>query len=165
MDADKWTEVIKFLNSRPKATPEKVLNMLKTIYAKKSGPESDYEVVRNSWAWIVVGAIANKIGTTDKNKKIPTTLIIRNRIKTKQFQDDWCMFHPKKVKNKRTNKIEWNESSVEDRANIDTKRHVKQIQDIWVSKIGKKIRSTLTPSGKFPFNEETEKKLKKLSDE
>ena len=45
MRAEKWDEVIKFLNSKPRATPEKVLNMLKTIYKGKSGQESDYEVV------------------------------------------------------------------------------------------------------------------------
>ena len=149
MDADKWNKVIKFLNSKPKATPEKVLNMLKTIYAKKDGPESGYEVVRNSWAWIVVGAIANKTGTPKDKKKRYTKDIIRNWIKTKQFKSDWCTFHPKKVKNKKLNQIEWNSSDEEDFNKISSDRHLKQINDIWVSKIGKNIRSQLTPSGNF----------------
>ena len=36
---------IKFLKSRPKATPQKVLNMLKTTYSKKSRPQSDFEMI------------------------------------------------------------------------------------------------------------------------
>ena len=148
MDADKWNKVIKFLNTT-KAKPEKVLNMLKTIYGKKGGQESDHAVMRNSWAWIVVGAIANKTGTPKDSKKYFTKDIIRNWIKTNQFKSDWCTFHPKKVKNKKLNRIEWNESSLEDCKAIHTLRHVKQINDIWVSKIGKNIRSQLTPSGKF----------------
>ena len=166
MDADKWNKVIKFLNSNPKATPEKVLNMLKTIYSKRSGPESGYEVVRNSWAWIVVGAIANKTGTSKDDKKRSTRNIIRNWVKTKQFKDDWCTFHPKKVKNKKLNKIEWNSSDEEDFNKISSDRHLKQINDIWVSKIGKNIRSILTPGGKFPISApEVQKRLKNLSDE
>tara|TARA_R110002020_G_scaffold163671_3_gene349797 strand:+ start:1199 stop:1696 length:498 start_codon:yes stop_codon:yes gene_type:complete len=165
MGNDKWANVIKFLNSRPKATPHKVLNMLKTTYSKKSGSESNYQVVRNSWAYIVVGAIANKTGTKNKDKKIPTTQIIRNWIKTKQFKEDWCLFHPKKVKNKKLNRTEWNASSLKDCEDIHTERHVKQINDIWVSTIGKKIRATLTPSGKFPLSGSFGKNLKKLSDE
>ena len=164
MDADKWDKVIKFLNSKPKATPEKVLNMLKTTYGKRNTPESSYEVVRASWPWIVVGAIANKIGTKDKNKKIPTTLIIRNWIKTKEFKNDWCWFHPKKVKNKELNITEWNMASEEDREAVGTARHVKRIQDILNSKIGKHIRSQLTPSGKFPIDNKTfQNHIKKLS--
>ena len=159
MDADKWNKVAKFLNSRPKATPEKVLNMLKTIYAKKSGPESDYEMVRNSWAWIVVGSLAKKFGTPKDNKKRGTRNIIRNWVKTKQFKDDWCLFHSKKVKNKKLNKIEWNASSEEDFKKISTERHIKQINDIWVSKIGKNIRSHLTPSGNFPHSSPFPKRI------
>ena len=166
MDADKWNKVIKFLNSKPKATPEKVLNMLKTIYAKKDGPESGYEVMRNSWAWIVVGSLAKKFGTPKDKKKRYTKDIIRNWIKTKQFKTDWCIFHPKKVKNKKLNQIEWNSSDEEDFNKISSDRHLKQINDIWVSKIGKNIRSILTPGGKFPISApEVQKRLKNLSDE
>ena len=165
---DKWASVIKFLKSRPKATPQKVLNMLKTTYSKKSRPQSDFEMIRSSWAYIVVGAIANKTGTTKKDKKIPTTQIIRNWIKTDQFKHDWCLFHPKKVKNKKTNKVEWNSRDLKDCTDIHTVRHVKQINDIWVSTTGKKIRATLTASGKFPLKGkfgETFKQLKEDSEE
>jgi hypothetical protein len=162
MGAEKWNKVIKFLNSRPKATPEKVLNILRTTYGKRSGPESDYEVLRNSWAWIVVGAIANKTGTPKDDKKRSTRNIIRNWVKTKQFKNDWCMFHPKKVKNKKLNKIEWNESSEKDCDEIHPLRHLKQINDIWVSKIGKNIRTHLTPSGKFPVSSQFFKNYKRI---
>ena len=162
MGAEKWNKVIKFLNSKPKATPEKVLNILRTTYGKRSGPESDYEVLRNSWAWIVVGAIANKTGTPKDDKKRSTRNIIRNWVKTKQFKNDWCMFHPKKVKNKKLNKIEWNESSEKDCDEIHPLRHLKQINDIWVSKIGKNIRTHLTPSGKFPVSSQVFKNYKRI---
>jgi hypothetical protein len=49
MGTDKWNKVIEYLNSKSKATPGKVLNMLKTTYGKKGGGgESDFEVVRGS---------------------------------------------------------------------------------------------------------------------
>ena len=101
MGAEKWDKVIKFLNSKPRATPEKVLNMLKTIYGKKGGEESDYEVVRNSWAYIVIGSLANKYGTKDKKKKTTFTKTIWAWVKSKDYKDMWCTFHPQKIKNKR----------------------------------------------------------------
>jgi len=61
MGTDKWNKVIKFLKTS-NANPEKVLNMLKTIYSKRTGPESDYEVVRNSWAYIVVALLQIRMG-------------------------------------------------------------------------------------------------------
>jgi len=161
MGTDKWNKVIKFLKTS-NANPEKVLNMLKTIYSKRTGPESDYEVVRNSWAYIVVGAIANKTGTPIDNKKRTTKNIIRNWIKTKQYESDWRCFHMKKVKNKKSNKVEWDQGSYEDFKKISAERHLKQINDIWVSKIGKKIKSTLTPTGKFPRSSPLSNNLKKV---
>ena len=68
MGTANWDKVISYLRTT-KAKPEKVLNMLKTIYGKKSGQESDYEVVRNSWAYIVIGSLANKMGPRIKRKK------------------------------------------------------------------------------------------------
>lgn len=151
MGTDKWDRVIKFLNSKPRATPEKVLNMLKTIYKGKSGQESDYEVVRNSWAYIVIGSLANKYGTKDKKKKTTFTKTIWAWVKSKDYKDMWCTFHPKKIKNKKRNRVEWNSSSIEDFEKIPQSRHVKNLNDIWVSKNGKKIRATLTSDNKFPI--------------
>jgi|TARA_R100001530_G_scaffold4215_1_gene5789 hypothetical protein len=164
MGTDKWNKVIKFLKTS-NANPEKVLNMLKTIYSKRTGPESDYEVVRNSWAYIVVGAIANKTGTPIDNKKRTTKNIIRNWIKTKQYESDWRCFHMKKVKNKKSNKVEWDQGSYEDFKKISKEKHVKQLNDVWVSKNGKKIRATLTPGGKFPISDHSKKVYKFLSGE
>ena len=55
MGTANWDKVISYLRTT-KAKPEKVLNMLKTIYGEKSGLESDYEVLLNSWAYIVIGS-------------------------------------------------------------------------------------------------------------
>ena len=66
------------------------------------------------------------------------------------------------LKNKKLNRIEWNESSLEDCEAIHTLRHVKQINDIWVSKIGKNIRSNLTPAGKFPMSGQYLKNYKRI---
>jgi hypothetical protein len=152
MGTDKWNKVIEYLNSKSKATPEKVLNMLKTTYGKKGGGgESDFEVVRNSWPYIVIGSLANKFGTKNKNKKIPFTQVIRNWVKSTDYKDIWCTMHLKKFKNKKLNRIEWGMASVEDFEKIPKDRHVKNLNDIWVSKKGKKIRATLTPNNKFPI--------------
>ena len=161
MGAENWNKVIKFLKTS-NAKPQSVLNMLKTTYSKRTGPESDYEVVRNSWAYIVVGAIANKTGTPKDNKKRGTRNIIRNWVKTKQYESDWRCFHMRKVKNKKLNKVEWDQGSHEDFKKISAERHLKQINDIWVSKIGKKIKSTLTPTGKFPRSSPLSNNLKKV---
>ena len=149
----------------PKAEPEKVFNMMKPIFGKVK-QESDYQVMRNSWAYIVVGSLANKIGTTNKNKKIPMTQVIGNWVKTKDYQGAWRCFHPKKFKNKKLNKTEWNESSEEDFNKITTERHIKNLNDIWVSKNGKKIRSNLSPNNKFYMSSKFGEYAKKLeSDE
>ena len=153
MGTDKWNKVIEYLNSKSKATPEKVLNMLKTTYGKKGGGggESDFEVVRNSWAYIVIGSLANKYGTEDKKKKKTFTKTIWAWVRSKDYKDIWCTMHLKKFKNKKRNRIEWGMSSVEDFEKIPKDRHVKNLNDIWVSKKGKKIRATLTPDNKFPI--------------
>ena len=148
MGTANWDKVISYLRTT-KAKPEKVLNMLKTIYGKKSSQESDYEVVRNSWAYIVIGSLANKYGTKDKKKKIPFTQVIRNWVKSKDYQEAWCMFHQKKVKNKKLNRVEWNRSEEEDFNKISQDRHVRNLNDIWVSKNGKNIRKNLSPNNKF----------------
>ena len=90
MGTDKWNTVIEYLNSKPKATPKKVLNMLKTTYGKRGGGESDFEVVRNSWAYIVIGSLANKYGSKNKKKEIPFTQVIRNWVKSNDYQDICC---------------------------------------------------------------------------
>jgi len=155
MGAENWNKVIKFLKTS-NAKPQKVLNMLKTVYSKRTVPESDFEMVRNSWAYIVVGSLANKYGTKNKEKKIPFTQVIRNWVNSKDYQNAWCIFHLKKGK-KKINELSWEQSSHDDFKKIPTERHVKQLNDIWVSKIGKKIRSTLTPAGKFPISDHSKK--------
>ena len=73
-----WTTFLERVQKDyPNAKPEKVLNMIRTAY-KKGVKESQFQTIRNSWAYIVVGGIANKHGTKDINKKVPLTQTISN---------------------------------------------------------------------------------------
>tara|TARA_R110000824_G_scaffold140448_1_gene306338 strand:+ start:321 stop:809 length:489 start_codon:yes stop_codon:yes gene_type:complete len=144
-----WTTFLERVQKDyPNAKPEKVLNMIRTAY-KKGVKESQFQTIRNSWAYIVVGGIANKHGTKDINKKVPLTQTISNYVKSKQYKDDWCLFHPKKVKNKKTNRQELSNATEEDFKKIPRSKHVRNCNEIWISVKGKKVRKNLSPDNKF----------------
>ena len=64
-----WNDFIKIIKKNyPNAKPEKVLNMVQTIYGKKK-KESNYQVLRASWSMLVRDSLALKIGTSKDNKK------------------------------------------------------------------------------------------------
>ena len=146
----------------PRAQPDKLFNVIKTTYGN-SAHESGYQVVRNSWAYIVVGSIAKKINTPKDKKKRTTRNIIRNWCRSKDYKEMWCLFHPIKIKNSKTKAVEWNSNNETNFNKIGLVRHVKQVNEVWVSKKGKKLRSHLTPSGNFPISGEVGQHFDKLS--
>ena len=90
----KWDKVIDYLNTT-KAEPDKVLNSLKTIYSQTKNSSSAYHTLRSSWPIDVVWNIYNKTGTKNKNKKnLPTTEVIRNWVKSPDYDIAYRMFHP-----------------------------------------------------------------------
>mgnify|MGYP003653530536 FL=1 len=59
------------------------------------------------------------------------------------------MFHPKKVKNKKTNRQELSNATEEDFKKIPRSKHVRNCNEIWISVKGKKVRKNLSPDNKF----------------
>ena len=92
-----WNDFIKIVKKKyPKAKPQKVLNMVNTIYSKNK-KESNYQVLRASWSLLVRDSYALKIGTPKDNKKRGPTNIIRNWVKTKDYKDKYKLLHPGKL--------------------------------------------------------------------
>ena len=90
----KWDKVIEYLNTT-KAEPEKVLKSLQTVYSQTKNSSSAYHTLRSSWPIDVVWNIYNKSGTKNKKKKnLPTTEIIRNWVKSDDYDIAYRMFHP-----------------------------------------------------------------------
>lgn len=134
MGTAKWDKVIKYLNSKPKASPDKVLNMLKTIYGTTDKQESQYQILRGSWAIDVVCQIYNKNGTTNKNKKLPIRQIIRNWCNTENYARFYLMFHPGKMYK-----------------DIPLEKHVRNCNEIWLDKRYNPIKRILkSNNGKLP---------------
>jgi len=93
MGTNKWDKVIKFLDTTT-AEPEKVLNSLKVVYGKSSNKNSWYQIWRGSWPIEVVVSIYNKVGTPKDNKKRSLTEIVKNWVKSKDYQINYDTFHP-----------------------------------------------------------------------
>ena len=65
-----WNDFIKIVKKKyPKAKPQKVLNMVNTIYSKNK-KESNYQVLRASWSLLVRDSYKLKIGTPKDNKNV-----------------------------------------------------------------------------------------------
>ena len=129
-----------------------VLKMMRTSWGKK-GKESAYQSFRSFWAYHVVLSIYNKHGTPNDNKKRTLANIIRNMIKERhgrQYRLAWLMFHPKREKDKKSKKLKWVlDYRGLDFSKISESRHIKNANDIWFSKKGKKLRHELETTGKF----------------
>ena len=121
----------------------KFLKLLDYKNRKLKKKESYKEVLKNSWfltaIWhIFNGTNTNSIKTTNRRQ------IMRNWIKTQDYKDDWCMFMSK--------------SSWKDLKSIDANKiepeiaHLKNLNDIWISKNGKNARKILEKNnGQYPI--------------
>ena len=135
----------------PNAKPEKVFNMLKTVYGKSS-QESLYQILRNSWAIDVVSMIYRKKGTfigTPREerlrKKRTTRDIIRNWCKSKDYDISYRTFHPG------PNNPQFSDSTLNMYKDLSLRKHIKNCNDIWVSKKGKELRKVLEANkGQIP---------------
>ena len=111
MGNDKWAEVIKYLRSS-KRDPKKVLKLLK---GNDKGTESKYTIARSSYSMNVIGVItAKKLEPKNKGKSL--THIIRQWVKSKDFEDFY-------------NLIKSPENKKYDRSKLE--KYVKQINDLW----------------------------------
>ena len=134
MGTGKWDKVIKYLNSKPKAMPDRVLNSLKTIYGARDTGQSEYQILRASWTIDVVCNIYNKKGTTDKNKKQPLKQVIRNYCKSDDYSEYYKIFHQGRMFK-----------------DLPLEKHVRNCNDIYISKHGKDLRKVLEMNnGKLP---------------
>ena len=151
MDADKWNEVIKFLNTT-KADPEKVLKSLKVIYGKTSNKNSWYQIWRGSWPIEVVVSIYNKDGTPKDDKKRSLIQIVRNWVKSDVYQVRYDTFHPgpgnkQHEENDQFGLKLWDpipkDSYGKTLTSATFKKHVRNCMDHWNNKKGRALRKIL----------------------
>ena len=148
MAKNKWDKHIKLLEAA-KANPEKVFNLLSTVYGKKKNLGSTYQSLRSSWPIDVCYNIYNKTGTTNKNKKISLKQTIRNWVNTEDYMIAYRMFHPG------PGNPQWEHHDMEKLnlyKNLPIEKHVRNCNDIWISAKGKKLRQQLKDgNGKYIF--------------
>ena len=146
-----WATFLKRVQKEfPKAEPDKVFNMIKTMFSKHK--ESYKEVLRNSWVFEVIWNVFNETATPDDGKKRTTKQIIRNWVKTRDYKEAWCMFmgedswfNLKSLKKIRS-------SIPEVRKQKAHEQHVKNVNDLWVGKNGKHLRKILEENnGLYPI--------------
>ena len=124
-----WADFLKEVKKKyPKAKPDKIIKLIKNQYTSNS-KNSSYNVNRSSWTLNVIEAIHFRIGTTgeDRKRKIATTKIIYNWVKSKDFKNIHTMLLGKPI---------------EDKAKL-----VKRINDIWVAPKNRHLRNMLKKGG------------------
>ena len=152
MGAENWNKVIKFLKTS-NANPNKVLNSLKTIYSQTKNSSSAYHTLRSSWPIDVVWNIYNKTGTKYKNKKnLPTTEVIRNWVKSEDYDMAYRMFHPGPGNDLYDLPGQEDLMKIKLYKKLPIEKHIKNCNDIWISKKGKRFRKDLEDNnGQYPF--------------
>ena len=111
MGKDKWAKVIDYLK-KSNRNPDAVLRLLK---GSDKGTESNYTIARSSYSMNVIGVItAKKLEPKNKGKSL--THIIRQWVKSKDFEDFY-------------NLIKSPENKKYDRSKLE--KYVKQINDLW----------------------------------
>ena len=117
----------------PKAKPESVIKFIRTQYGGPS-KESNYNVLRSSWSMNVVAVIYKRV---QKNKKHPLRRVIRNWVDSSDYRSFYNLIHGPLKKTFTDNTVE---------------KHVRNINDIWISPKGKYFRKILSENnGLYPI--------------
>ena len=129
-----WADFVKEVKKKyPKAKPESVIKFIRTQYGGPS-KESNYNVLRSSWSMNVVAIIYQRV---QKNKKQPLRRVIRNWVDRKDYRDFYNLIHCPMKKTFTDNTVE---------------KHVRNINDIWISPKGKYFRKVLSENnGLYPI--------------
>ena len=87
-----WADFVKEVTKKyPKAKPEKVIKFIRTQYGGPS-KESNYNVLRSSWAMNVVAVIYKRVHLP-KNKKYKLRRVIRNWVDTEDYRSFYDLIH------------------------------------------------------------------------
>ena len=131
-----WADFVKEVTKKyPKAKPEKVIKFIRTQYGGPS-KESNYNVLRSSWAMNVVAVIYKRVHLP-KNKKYKLRRVIRNWVDTEDYRSFYDLIHGPLKKSFTDNTVE---------------KHVRNINDIWISPKGKYFRKILSENnGLYPI--------------
>jgi len=157
MDLDQFIKELK--TKYPDAPYESILNMVGAIYGKQ---ESSKKILRASWVFDVCWHVHNKVGTTNKEAKIPTTQIITNYVSTKHYKENYKIFLGR----------DWLDLKAIKDGKDPVAQHVKNCNAIIISDIGKKLMNVLIVNGgQYPVidpkhkEEDYLKELKKVMTE
>ena len=151
MTRDEFITRLEKLN--PDANYEKVLKFFERQTSKR--PETNKEVLRNSWVFDVCFHIYHRVGTTNETKV--KTKIIRNYVQTQHYKDNYKLFQGRdwlnlkaiqdykkvseKDQDKRRSKIFAERFAV--------RQHVKNCTALLISPMGKYLMKTLVDTGGF----------------
>ncbi len=131
-----WADFLKEVKKKyPKAKPDKVIKLVKTAYG---GPdkESNYNVLRSSWSMNAVAIIYKRVNDP-KNKKYSLRRVIRNWVDSSDYRSLYNLLHGPLKKSSADNTVD---------------KHVRNLNDIWISKKGKYFREILKENnGLYPI--------------
>jgi hypothetical protein len=132
-----WDDFVKEVKKKyPKAKPEKVLNMVQTIYGKKY-QESNYNVIRGSWTMNAVSMIYDKLEKHKTRTKSSLSQVLAAIVNSEDYINFYNFIQGNLGKN-------YSELSKE--------KHIRNLRDTWGSAQGKKFRKVLEENGgKYPF--------------
>jgi hypothetical protein len=131
-----WADFLKEVKKKyPKAKPDKVIKLVKTAYGGP-GKESNYNVLRSSWSMNAVAIIYKRVNDP-KNKKHSLRRVIRNWVDSADYRSLYNLLHEPLKKSSTDNTVD---------------KHVRNLNDIWISKKGKYFREILKENnGLYPI--------------
>ena len=123
----KWDRLVKYLNTTD-AKPESVEALIKNTWKPKGkktkrAKTGDHAIIKRAWVYTVCHAIYNRKGKIDNR--------INDWVSSKGYKINYNIFHPVKVRNSKTKKLEW----AEDRENLYKKKtlfqHYNAVKALW----------------------------------
>jgi len=131
-----WADFLKEVKKKyPKAKPEKVIKFIRTQYGGPS-KESNYNVLRSSWSMNAVAIIYKRVNDP-KKKKQSLRRIIRNWAESSDYKSLYNLLHEPLKKS-------WTDNTLD--------KHVRNLNEIWISKKGKYFRKVLKDNnGLYPI--------------
>ena len=135
----KWDGLIKYL-ATTNAKPESVEALIKNTWkpkGKKTKVEKtgDFAIIKRAWVYTVCHAIYNMTDIKQIDKRINTW------VTSESYKINYNIFHPVKIRNATTKKLEWAEDRKAFQKEKSDFKHYNAVKTIWNR--NKKIRQML----------------------
>lgn len=124
----KWDRLVKYLNTT-NAKPESVEALIKNTWKPKGAKKTkttktgDFALIKRAWVYTVCHAIYNRKGKIDNR--------INDWVSSKGYKINYNIFHPVKIRNSKTKKLEWAENREDLYKKKTLFQHYNAVKALW----------------------------------